>query len=268
MERSPLISIVTIVKNGENYLDQTITSVLAQTYPNIEYIVIDGGSSDGTIDIIKKYEEKIAYWLSEPDNGISEAFNKGIKVASGELIGIVNSDDWFEDGAIKNVVEIYKNNKCDVICFAVKFWEKNKKILLSHPDIESITRETSIHHSGVFIKKSVYEKLGLYDTSYNYAMDYELLLRFKMCGVKFCSANLLVSNRRLEGISYKNRTLALKEVRRARSKYFSKSNVFFNYWFIWIKDLIGRLLKVSFMKSIYLHYWNNKNYNLSKGESS
>lgn len=265
MKKSPLVSIVTIVKNGEKYLTQAIVSVLNQTFPNIEYLIIDGGSNDGTIEIIKKYENEIDYWISEPDNGISDAFNKGIKAASGELIGIVNSDDWLEENAVSNVVEIYNQKKCDVICGAVKFWENNKEVIVSYPDIESITWETSIHHAGVFIKRSLFDEFGYYDTTFQYVMDYELLLRFKMVGVEFYSADIWVSNRRLEGISYKNRKLALKEVKKARGRYFSKSNVFFNYWFIWFKDLIGRLLKSSFLKSVYIYYWNKKNYNLSKG---
>ena len=92
----PLVSIITVVLNGESHLEHTINSVLCQTYENLEYIIIDGGSSDGTQDIIRKYQDKIDYWISESDDGIYDAMNKGILQAKGELIGILNSDDWYE----------------------------------------------------------------------------------------------------------------------------------------------------------------------------
>jgi glycosyltransferase involved in cell wall biosynthesis len=93
---NPLISIITIVYNGITTLEQTILSVINQTYKNSEYIIIDGGSTDSTVDIIKKYEKHFAYWLSEPDKGIYNAMNKGIKLSSGKYIALLNSDDWLE----------------------------------------------------------------------------------------------------------------------------------------------------------------------------
>ena len=90
----PLITIITVSYNAVKTIEDTIVSVLGQTYNNIEYIIIDGGSTDGTLDIIKKYQDKITYWVSEPDKGIYDAMNKGIAKANGELIGIINSDDW------------------------------------------------------------------------------------------------------------------------------------------------------------------------------
>jgi len=107
MPENPLISIITVVFNGVKTLEQTMQSVFNQTYSNIEYIIIDGGSTDGTLDIIEKYKHKIAYWVSEPDEGLYDAMNKGIKIATGELIGIVNSDDWYESNTVETVVENY-----------------------------------------------------------------------------------------------------------------------------------------------------------------
>src|SRR5688572_5629572 len=95
-KKLPLVSIITIVYNGEKHLQQTIDSVSRQTYKNIEYIVVDGGSTDGTIDIIKRNQSTISAWKSEKDKGIADGFNKGIKMCKGQIIGLVNSDDWLE----------------------------------------------------------------------------------------------------------------------------------------------------------------------------
>lgn len=262
----PIVSIITPVLNGSKFIEQAITSVTNQKYCNIEYIIVDGGSTDGTIDIIKKYESRVTKWISEPDEGISDAFNKGINLSKGELIGIVNSDDWLEPDAIEKVVNKYLENSCDVICGAVRFWENEKEVIVSLPDVNNLIRETSVHHAAVFIKRSVYEKYGQYDTSYSYAMDYELMLRYKMAGLKFCTMNSIISNRRLEGLSYTHRRQALKEVKRARGKYFTKLNVLINYLYANLKDVLGRMLKNSHMKSLYSIYWNRKNKKLSEGK--
>ena len=258
-QRKPLVSIITVVLNGEKYIESTITSVLSQLYPLIEYIIIDGGSTDGTLEIIKKYENKIAKWISEPDDGISDAFNKGIKLSKGEIIGIINSDDWLEPDAIEKIVKKFNSENPDIICGAVRFWQNEREVNFSYPDLRSLNRETSIHHSSVFIKKSVYDKYGLYDNKYLYAMDYELLLRMKMNGAKFLLINDILSNRRLEGKSYTSRKSALQETRVIRSRYFSKLNIWITYLYVWVKDLIGRILKESFLKSFYVTYWNSKN---------
>src|SRR5439155_13950516 len=102
--QTPLVSIITIVYNREAYLEQAINSVLQQSYPNIEYIVIDGGSTDNSVSIIKKYASKIQYWVSEPDNGIADAFNKGLMKANGNIIGFINADDWYEPIAVEKAV--------------------------------------------------------------------------------------------------------------------------------------------------------------------
>jgi len=105
-KKLPVVSIITIVYNGVRHIEDTIKSVITQTYPNIEYIIIDGNSTDGTQEVIKRYEHKIARWISEKDRGISDAFNKGIAMASGALIGMINADDWYEPDAIASVVAI------------------------------------------------------------------------------------------------------------------------------------------------------------------
>ena len=111
MDKRPLVSIVTVVYNGEKHLEESIKSVINQTYDNVEYIIIDGGSTDGTVDIIKKYEDKIDYWVSEKDGGIYDAMNKGIVISHGKIIGIVNADDLIYPDTLAKVSQAFKNDE-------------------------------------------------------------------------------------------------------------------------------------------------------------
>ena len=106
----PLVSIITVVFNGEDYLESTINSVLNQSYPQIEYLIIDGASPDKTLDIIQQYSDRLGYWISEPDNGIYEAMNKGISAAKGELIGLINCGDSYTPDAVREVVKLYQES--------------------------------------------------------------------------------------------------------------------------------------------------------------
>jgi len=259
MKQKPLVSIITAVLNGKEYLEGAIKSVISQTYSNYEYIIIDGASKDGTLDIIKKYENKLTSWVSEPDNGISDALNKGILKVKGEIIGLLHYDDWYEKNALEIVVEAFKNPQIDVFCGASRFWKKDKIINVATPDINRIERETSVHHSSVFIKKEIYELNGLFLTKYKYAMDYELLLRYYLRGVKFQQIPLILSNRRLDGISYKNKNKALFETLQIRKKYFPHRIVYVHFLYIWIKDSLGRIMKLPPFLKLYQYYWKKKN---------
>lgn len=179
----PLVSVITVVLNGEKYLEQTIQSVVNQTYDNIEYIIIDGGSTDGTLDIIRKYEDKITYWISEKDEGISDALNKGIKLSSGEIIGIIHSDDYY---ASKDVVYdvVNKFNKYEnvkAIYGIIDFVDPktNELELRWGKDCSpnAIRKRMYIPHPTLFCKKEVYENIGYFRKDLKYAMDYEWAIR-------------------------------------------------------------------------------------------
>ena len=181
-EEKPLVSIVTVVYNGEKYLEDTIQSVLNQTYDNIEYIIIDGGSTDGTIDIIKKYEDKIDYWVSEKDAGIYDAMNKGISLCSGEIVGIINADDWYEKNSVEIIVSAYKecSNTLCLIHGIMKVYNKDGEYVGSRkgkdlPIVNFMT--TPFKHPTCFVTLETYKKVGLYDTTYRLAADYDFMLR-------------------------------------------------------------------------------------------
>jgi len=177
------ISIITVVYNNKNYLEDAINSVLNQSYSNIEYIVIDGGSTDGTVDIIKKYDNNISTWVSEPDRGIYDAMNKGILLATGDVIGMLNSDDQLYDTiAIEKIVLTFKNNPVDCCYGNLVFVNNEDKIIRrwhSRPfEYGLFSKSWSPAHPTFYCKRELYEKYGLYKTNYKIAADVELMLRF------------------------------------------------------------------------------------------
>jgi len=217
----PLVSIITIVLNGESTLEHTLQSVFAQTYGNIEYIIIDGRSIDGTIEMIRKYEGRIAYWISEPDNGISDAFNKGIAASKGEVIGILNSDDWYEPNAVESAVSRLMQEGADIVHGMVQYRDTNgqKRELFSGNDA-LLNKDMTVNHPSAFARRKAYEKIGLFRTDFRYAMDYEWLLRAKVNGLKFSYIDRCISNVRLAGASDKNWKYARKEVAKAKNLFY------------------------------------------------
>ena len=205
MTIEPLISIITVVYNGEKYLEQTIQSVINQTYNNIEYIIIDGGSNDRTLDIIKKYQNHITYWVSEPDNGLYEAMNKGIDIAKGELIGMINSDDWYELSAVDIVVQAYKENPLKRIFHADRFDVKEngiKSIRKFHPSTFKFKYYgMTYNHPSMFVHKDNYIK-EKYNTNLKALSDYEFVLKKFIENPKiFYYIQDSYVNYRLDGIS-------------------------------------------------------------------
>ena len=185
--KNPLFSIITVVYNGEKYLEKTIESVIKQKFKNFEYIVIDGGSTDNSVKIIEKFEKKIDYWVSEKDRGIYDAFNKGMRVSKGKFIGFINSDDIYKKDALKIISNyIEKNQQADFIFGSVK---KHWGVLYGYkPDkIKYSWGFYSSHSTGFFIKRKAAEKIGFYNIKYKYHADYDyfyrLIVKNKMKGI-------------------------------------------------------------------------------------
>lgn len=175
-EGKPLVSIITIVYNGEKFLEQTIQSVIAQTYDNVEYIIIDGGSIDRTVDIIKKYEEQIDYWVSEKDKGISDAFNKGISLASGKYLNFLNAADTYRNQNILESIKKYfiKSNKI------VTGFSQFGNSTIPHTELKNSDKlytKSLISHQASFIPRVLFQKYGGYATEYKLRMDYEWWMR-------------------------------------------------------------------------------------------
>ncbi|MDX2173157.1 MAG: glycosyltransferase family 2 protein [Bacteroidota bacterium] len=198
----PLVSIITVTYNAEKYLEQTINSVLSQSYKNIEYIIIDGGSKDKTIDIIRKFEEQIDLWISEPDGGIYFAMNKGIALAKGDIIGILNADDYYFEHSVKTIVEANKSVDADVyhgdMLSIDEISNKEERIL---PDDSKMYEKPSIFHPTCFVKNNVYKKIGNFDTRFKISSDYEFLLRCKKNKLVFNYVPQLITAFRVGGMS-------------------------------------------------------------------
>lgn len=179
------VSIITAVLNNRGHMEDCIKSVLSQEYTDLEHIIVDGSSTDGTIDIIRKHESKLSKWISEPDKGIYDALNKGIKMATGQVVGILHSDDMYADeGVVKDVMR-YLNNHNVESCYGdlvyvdrfdtgrfVRYWKAGEFVK------KRFKYGWMPPHPTFFAKKSVYDSYGLLNLDFPLAADYELMLRF------------------------------------------------------------------------------------------
>lgn len=198
------VSIITVCYNSEKTIERTIKSVLNQTYKNIEYIIIDGKSSDATIDMIKKYESEFGNrmkWVSEKDDGIYYAMNKGIDLATGELIGIINSDDFYEEDAVEKIVEAYGEEEYQIIYGMVRQLRNSVEDCVSIYS-HHFLRDRMICHPGCFVSKNIYEKYGGFNTEYISAADYDFMLRMNQHqDVVFKPVYSIISNFEQGGVS-------------------------------------------------------------------
>ena len=183
-DSKPLISIVTVCFNSENTIKDTIDSVLNQTYGNIEYIIIDCGSIDGTVEFVQSYGDKIARFVSEPDKGIYDAMNKGIALATGDIIGILNSDDFYIDElVIEKVVKEFERNIDCLYADLVYVRSENLNKVVRYYDSSQFAPSKVAYgwmpaHPTFFVKKDIYSKYGVFRTDLKIAADFDLMLRF------------------------------------------------------------------------------------------
>lgn len=192
----PLVTIITPTFNSAATLTRTVQSVRNQTYPHLQYIIVDGGSTDGTLDIIRENEDFISTWVSEPDGGIYHAMNKGIARARGDIVGIVNSDDMYYPTAIAAAVEALASRDAEVAYGNVLFVTKQGDGILHRP--KSVIKQKDfwhmpISHPGVFVRREAYIKHGNFDTKYRIAADYDLMLRLFKAGSRFVHIDLPVA---------------------------------------------------------------------------
>lgn len=205
------ISVITVVYNGEKTIERAIISVLSQNYDNSEYVIIDGASTDRTVEIVNKYKEHIAYFVSEPDNGIYDAMNKGIAKCLGDVIVFLGCDDYFLPGSFERINNVYKMNPdIKILCCDVVHIDKGQLVPIPRkkgaPSAEDLRYDGNQYpHQGVFARRELFDTYGGFNTEYKLVADYEWLLRIYNSGVPFVWESRAVAAYSLEGVSTINK---------------------------------------------------------------
>ncbi len=238
------ISIITVCFNSVETIEKTIESVKSQDYDDIEYIIVDGNSSDGTINIIKKYESNVIdKWISESDKGLYDAMNKGLEMATGDFVGVLNSDDYFYgNSTISKVVEFLKNHSdIDAITGDVMY-EKNGKIIRKYsskkwkPDLLKIGFMPP--HLSIFIRRTMFDKYGNYTLGYKIASDYELIIRFFLKNkIKYKYSDIITTIMSVGGLSSSGWS-SYKTITKEIDKAFKTNNIAYSpfkvkFRFVW-----------------------------------
>jgi GT2 family glycosyltransferase len=211
------ISVVTIVRNGAATIEETIQSVLAQTGEPVEHVIVDGGSTDGTLDILRRYDDRLGPWISEPDRGISDALNKGLALASGEIVSLLNADDAYVPGAVTASLAQLDAHPEAGFSFGdcVFIDEGNQEAFAVRGDADyarTIARRMpSVNFPTVFVRRAVYEQHGLFRLGYRIALDYDFLLRLHRAGVRGVRVPQVIARMRLGGVSNRLVMLSYRE---------------------------------------------------------
>jgi glycosyltransferase involved in cell wall biosynthesis len=255
------VTVITVVYNGVKTLEGTICSVISQTHKYYEYIIIDGASSDGTLDIINKYKNNIDLCISEPDNGIYDAMNKGISYATGEWVIFMNSGDNFFSNSILNNVFCESYEDIGVIYGSVNCFDKFKSVIITPKLISNLENDMAFCHQSSFVRKDLLMKNN-FDTKYKIAADFNLFYSLYKEGIKFAKFDNCIATYEVEnGLSSRNGYLSAKEKLLIIGKwgqispmiyfYFQITIFYFNYY-------LKKIGKVSFLKKYFkIKYANN-----------
>jgi glycosyltransferase involved in cell wall biosynthesis len=215
------ISIVTVNYNNGTGLKKTFNSLFSQTHSEYEYIVIDGGSSDESKELIIRNNNKIKYWISEKDNGIFDGMNKGIKIATGDYLMFLNSGDYLVDNQILSKLHSYLNAPCDIFYGNIQILNSDTLSTITFPDNLSLNfwENCTINHQASLIKASLFKEMGLYETTYDHAADYVFFLKCFFASKSFFHINETVVNYDLGGDSYLNRLEYKEQMNKGWKEY-------------------------------------------------
>ena len=239
-----LVSIITINYNNADGLRKTLDSVCAQTFSDYEQIIVDGGSTDGSVEVIrealrdKDFAKRVSWWRSEKDGGIYDAMNKGIQRANGSFVFMLNSGDCFSDkNVLSQMEEALRANEGCVVYGAVDYYGERGYLYTYSTSQDDLLKERNIPHQACFIARSLHEKIGLYDCSYKIYADFDFMIKSYKAGVKFVHVPLVVSDCDLIGAS-SNVELQKKEFHILKEKYYSKEKVLRKRAVIFLKFLL------------------------------
>ena len=234
LDKNLMISVVTVCRNSAATIGKTIESVLVQKDAGVEYIAIDGASTDNTQDVIKSYGSNIDIWLSEPDKGIADAFNKGIALASGDIIGLINSDDALAPGALDKVRRFFEDHpNTDVLHGDILLLNGSRvvKRIKPPPRWWYPWRLVLFNHPATFVRHGVYTKYGLFDSSISIAMDAEIFLRWSKSGVKIDYFPEILAHMQAGGVSDRRAVEQFRQLRDSLVRYgFSPPLAYLQYW--------------------------------------
>lgn len=235
----PSISIITLTLNAEKHLEQTIQSVLNQTYKNIEHIVVDGGSTDGTLGIIEKYKDAIAHFVSDKDDGIADAMNKGVALATGDYVIFLHADDYFHHDKCLEATIKFLEVTTDILACRIQFGKDQK--IITPTAFNFLTNFKGMPHQGILCRRSLIESVHGFDTQFKICMDYDLLLRAYQNGARLKKAPVVLSVMRDTGISsrqdWRDLKIRFDEERRVHLKNctsLSMKVLYRIYWFLYL----------------------------------
>lgn len=256
-------SIITVCYNSGNTIERTIRSVITQNYPPYEYIIIDGNSSDNTLNIINKYVNKVPSLIkfkSERDEGIYDAMNKGLKMVTGDIVGIVNSDDWLEPDALHSVYDAYIRNGHSTDSIYVGWmnfhYDKNDCQILRASSKKFVKKAkvyqmAGINHPATFVSKSIYDKVGLFDARMAISADADFILRCYFEKIPFYYINKVLTNMSSNGVSnsggWKLTKKAFNDRKIILDKYITNPFAYIYYQGLWIMKVIIKPLMPSFI---------------------
>lgn len=217
------ITIITVCKNNENTIERAIKSVLDQKYLNIEYVIIDGKSTDNTLDIINKYKSANMIVVSETDRGISDAFNKGLRIATGDVVGFLNSDDWYSTDSIFKSINNEYSGENTILCGSIELYSKENiyvKKMESYPS--KLKDGMYVKHPASFVPIQLIKKVGNFDCKYKIAMDFDYFTRLLMAGAEFKKIQKVITCMQVGGAS-SNWRQALREDLDIKRRYYGLS---------------------------------------------
>ncbi len=249
----PLISIVTITFNSVTTLEATLQSAIQQNYPHAEHLVIDGGSTDGTLEIIQRYQDYLTYWVSEPDKGIYDAINKGIRAARGTLISVLNSGDTYAPGILEAVDRYFHQNSFQM-AVGDYYWVYPDRQLRVSPQLSSLSQGYPVCHQATFYRRELHETIGEYDPQYALAADYHFIRQvYDRYGI--FQMKEVVCHYDLEGVSGRAFMKYAQEVRNVSHQLKDSFwQVEWTYWSKYMKYGLRRCLHALHLEGL-LHWY-------------